>query len=220
MKQSGKNSTLFGFLLAFASVPFLLGQAAPPEDGSPAAQNPATSSSQTKNAGDSSIKPHDDSYVIGNGDVLAINVWKDADLSRTIPVRSDGKISLPLMGEIEATGKTPLALESAITDKLRSYITAPEVTVMVEQMNSKKFNILGQVNKPGAYPLTLSTTIMDAIAMAGGLQDFAKGKSIYVLRQKADGSQSRIDFNYKDFIKGKNPAQNIKLQPNDTVIVP
>jgi polysaccharide biosynthesis/export protein len=92
--------------------------------------------------------------------------------------------------------------------------------VMVEQLNSKKFNILGQIGRPGSYPLTLATTVMDAIATAGGLRDFAKGKNIYIIRPKPDGSQSRFDFNYKDFIKGKNPAQNIKLQPNDTVIVP
>jgi len=181
---------------------------------------PTAPSSQTQAETDAGTKPHDDSYVIGNGDVLAINVWKDADLSRTVPVRSDGKISLPLMGEVQAAGQTPLGLEHVISEKLRNYITTPEVTVMVEQVNSKKFNILGQVGKPGSYPLALATTVMDAIAAAGGLKDFAKTKNIYVLRQKPDGSQSRIDFNYKDFIKGKNPAQNIKLQPNDTVIVP
>jgi polysaccharide export outer membrane protein len=167
-----------------------------------------------------STKPHDDSFVIGNDDVLAINVWKEPDVSRSIPVRSDGKISLPLAGEIQAAGRTPLGLEREIASKLQNYISEPEVTVMVQQINSQKFNILGMVTKPGSFPLTNSATVLDAIALAGGFRDFAKKKSIYVLRQNADGTQSRISFNYKEVLKGQNPAQNIKLQPRDTIVVP
>lgn len=165
-------------------------------------------------------KPHDDTFVIGNDDVLSINVWKEPDISRSIPVRSDGRISLPLAGEIQAAGRTPLALEREIASKLQSYISEPEVTVMVTQINSQKFNILGQVTKPGAYSLVNSATVLDAIALAGGFRDFAKKKSIYVLRQNPDGSQQRIPFNYKEVLKGENPAQNIKLQPRDTIVVP
>jgi polysaccharide export outer membrane protein len=166
------------------------------------------------------VKPHDDSFVIGADDVLNISVWKEPDVSRVVPVRSDGKISLPLAGEVQAGGTTPRQLEKAIATKLQSYISEPEVTVIVQQINSQKFNILGQVAKPGAYPLTNGATVLDAIALAGGFRDFAKQKSIYVLRQGADGSQTRIPFNYKDVIKGKNVEQNIKLQPRDTVVVP
>jgi polysaccharide biosynthesis/export protein len=165
-------------------------------------------------------KPHDDSFVIGNDDVLAINVWKEPDISRSVPVRSDGKISLPLVGEVQATGSTPLKLEQEIASKLSSYISEPEVTVMVQQINSEKFNVLGQVTKPGSYSLTSSVTVLDAIALAGGFRDFAKQKSIYILRQKSDGAQSRIAFNYKDVVNGKHPEQNIKLEPHDTVVVP
>jgi len=165
-------------------------------------------------------KPHDDTFVIGNDDVLAINVWKEPDISRSIPVRSDGKISLPLVGEVQAAGRTPLKLEQDIAAKLKNYIAEPEVTVIVQQINSQKFNILGQVSKPGSYPLTNSPTVLDAIAIAGGFRDFAKQKSIYVLRQNPDGSQARMPFNYKEVVKGKNLAQNIKLQPRDTVVVP
>ncbi len=168
----------------------------------------------------SDSKPHDNSFVIGNDDLLLINVWKEQDLSRSIPVRSDGKISLPLVGELQATGRTPLQLEQDIAGKLRSYITEPEVTVMVQQINSQKFNILGQVSKPGSYSLALATTVVDAIATAGGFRDFAKQKAVYILRQTPAGGQSRIAFNYKDFIKGKNPGQNVKLEPNDTIVVP
>lgn len=167
-----------------------------------------------------SRKAHDDNFVIGNDDVLAISVWKEPELSKSVPVRSDGKISLPLMGEVQATGRTPLQLETEISSKLKSYITAPEVSVIVEQINSKKFNILGMISKPGTYPLGLPLTIMDAIALGGGFRDFAKTKDVYILRQKADGSEYRIHFNYKDFIKGKNPDQNVRIEPRDTIIVP
>ena len=165
-------------------------------------------------------KPHDDTFVIGNDDVLAINVWKEPDISRSIPVRSDGKISLPLAGELQAAGRTPLKLEQDIAARLKNYIAEPEVTVIVQQINSQKFNILGQVNRPGSYPLTNSPTVLDAIAVAGGFRDFAKQKSIYILRQNANGGESRLSFNYKDVVKGRNPAQNIALQPRDTIVVP
>ncbi|HYM74957.1 MAG TPA: polysaccharide biosynthesis/export family protein [Candidatus Dormibacteraeota bacterium] len=168
----------------------------------------------------SGTKPHDDNFVIGNDDVLAINVWKEPDISRAIPVRSDGKISLPLVGEVQASGRTPLKLEQDIASKLKNYISEPEVTVIVQQINSQKFNILGMVGKPGSYPLTNNATVIDAIAIAGGFRDFAKRKSIYVLRQNPDGSQTRLRFNYKEVIKGENLTQNVKLQPRDTIVVP
>ena len=164
--------------------------------------------------------PHDGTYLIGADDVLSVSVWKEPDLTRSIPVRSDGKISMPLIGEVEASGRTPLQLEKEISEKLRSFITVPEVTVIVEKINSKKFNILGEVGKPGSYPISVPTTIVDAIALAGGFRDFAKTKDIYVLRNEAGGAQKKIGFNYKDFVKGKNPAGNIALVPGDTIVVP
>jgi polysaccharide biosynthesis/export protein len=165
-------------------------------------------------------KAHDSQFVIGNDDVLAINVWKEPDVSRSVPVRSDGKISLPLVGEVQASGRTPLALEQEIAAKLKNYISEPEVTVIVQQINSQKFNILGQVQRPGSYVIANSTTVLDAIALAGGFRDFAKQKSIYVLRENADGTQTRLPFNYKDVIKGKQAEQNVKIQPRDTIVVP
>ena len=181
---------------------------------------PAPKVSSAQAADPSATKPHDDSFVIGNDDVLAINVWKEPDVSRSVPVRSDGKISLPLAGEVQATGRTPLKLEQDIATRLQNYIAEPEVTVIVQQINSQKFNVLGQVAHPGSYVVANSPTVLDAIALAGGFRDFAKQKSIYVLRQNADGSQIRIPFNYKEVIKGKNPEQNLKLQARDTVVVP
>jgi len=164
--------------------------------------------------------PHDNGFIIGNDDRLAINVWKEPDLTKTIPVRSDGKISLPLVGEMQAAGRTPLQLEQEIAVKLKDFITEPEVTVIVEQINSQKFNILGQVSKPGSYSLVSAMTVLDAIAAAGGFRDFAKQKGVYILRKSAAGSETRIPFNYKDVIKGKNPEQNISLEPRDTIVVP
>jgi polysaccharide biosynthesis/export protein len=168
----------------------------------------------------STSQPHDDGFIIGNGDVLAISVWKQPDISRSIPVRSDGRISLPLIGELQAAGQTPLRLEEQITSKLQPYLAEPEVTVIVEQINSEKFNILGRVTKPGSYPLANPTTVLDAIALAGGCRDFAKQKAIYVLRRNPDGTETRFPFNYQDVVKGKNTAQNITLHPHDTIVVP
>jgi polysaccharide export outer membrane protein len=189
--------------------------------GGAANSSPAHPDSKSEPAAASlpGAQPHDASFVIGNDDVLAINVWKEPDISRAIPVRSDGKISLPLVGEVQAAGQTPLALEKEIAEKLKNYIAEPEVTVIVQQVNSQKFNILGQVARPGAYVIANSPTVLDAIALAGGFRDFAKQKNIYVLRQGPDG-ESRLPFNYKDVVHGKNMAQNIRLQPRDTIIVP
>ncbi len=201
---------------------FLIGWAGAqtPEANEAGGQAPTAMASLTQPVKGATNKPHDDSFVIGNDDVLAINVWKEPDLSRSIPVRSDGRISLPLIGEVQASGRTPLKLEQEIAGKLQPYLEEPEVTVIVQQINSEKFNILGQVAKPGSYPITNSATILDAIALAGGCKDFAKRSSIYILRRNPDGSESRIPFNYKDVIKGKNMAQNIKLRPHDTIVVP
>ena len=170
--------------------------------------------------GTAAVRPHDNTYIIGDDDVLSINVWKEAEVSRTVPVRSDGKISLPLAGEVQASGQTPLQLEKLLAAKLQSFISEPEVTVIVTEIKSQKFNILGMVNKSGTFPLTSSLTVLDAVALAGGFRDFAKQKSIYVLRKNPDGGESRLPFNYKEVIKGKNMAQNIRLQPGDTIVVP
>jgi polysaccharide biosynthesis/export protein len=152
--------------------------------------------------------------------VLAINVWNEQNLTRQVTVRTDGKISLPLIGDVQAQGRTPLQLEMDLTDKLKNFVSNPQVTVIVQEIHSLKFNILGQVTKPGSYPLTAGTTIVDAIAAAGGFKDFAKKKGVYVLRPTLSGGETRYDFNYQDFIKGKNPKDNIVLKSHDTVVVP
>ena len=159
-------------------------------------------------------------YVIGAEDILSINVWKEQEMSRQVPVRPDGMISLPLLGDVKASGLTPLQLQDLLTTDLKKYISDPQVTVIVTQVNSLSFNVVGEVLKPGYYPLTRRMTVLDAIAMAGGFRDFAKVKKIYVLRTDADGKQVRLPFNYRNVIKGKNSSQNIELQPRDTLVVP
>jgi polysaccharide biosynthesis/export protein len=179
----------------------------------------AATSSAAATAPDLSA-PHNASYIIGTDDQLGINVWKEPDFTQTVPVRSDGRISLPLIGEVVAAGRTPLQLEQDIAEKLKAFLNNPGVTVMVLQMNSQKFNILGRVSKPGSYPLASTTTVLDAIAGAGGFLDFAKQKDIYILRQDKIGHQYRIAFNYKNVIKGIHPEQNIRIEPHDTIVVP
>jgi polysaccharide biosynthesis/export protein len=220
MFVGSSKSIRFGILFLASSIS-ILGQApnsGNTGDATAAKPNDATAPAQVETP--ATGKAHDATFIIGIDDMLSINVWKETDLTRTIPVRTDGKISLPLVGELQAAGRTPLQLEQDITSRLRNYITDPEVSVMVQQINSQKIDILGQVAKPGSYPLASADTVMDAIAAAGGLRDFAKKKSIYVLRKNPAGNESRFVFNYNDFIKGKNTEQNIKLDPHDTVIVP
>lgn len=160
------------------------------------------------------------SYVIGENDLLEVDVWKEKEISRQVPVRPDGKISLPLIGQIQASGLTPMQLQDNITEKLKQYISNPEVTVIVSDPRSHQFNIVGQVARPGTFPLSEAMTVLDGIAEAGGFRDFAKETKIYVLRPMPGGIRVRIPFNYKDVIKGKNLQQNVQLKPGDTIVVP
>jgi polysaccharide export outer membrane protein len=159
-------------------------------------------------------------YKIGVDDVLTISVWHEPDLSRTVPVRPDGRISLPLVGEIQAAGVTAPALEDQLKTALAKFVKDPELTVMVAEIRSQRVNVIGQVQHPGTFPLTQSTGVLDALAWAGGLREFAKKNKIYVLRTYADGRRTRLNYNYKAVLEGKKGAQDIILQSNDTVVVP
>jgi polysaccharide export outer membrane protein len=161
-----------------------------------------------------------DDFVIGTGDVLAINVWKEPDVSRTLPVRPDGKISLPLVGDVQAAGLTAKQLRANLEKALQAFIADPAVTVIVQEVKSQTFNILGDVQRAGTFPLTKPTTVLDAIALAGGFREWAKQTKIYVLRTGANGTQERLPFNYKQVVKGENLSQNVQLKPGDTIIVP
>jgi polysaccharide export outer membrane protein len=182
------------------------------------AANPAMVSDS--DTGKGAAAPVSEEFVIGPGDILAINVWKEAEVSRVVPVRSDGRISLPLIGEVQSSGRTPKQLEAEITKRLKDFVADPAVTVVVQEIRSQKFNVLGMVSHPGSFPLAKPVTVVDAIATAGGFRDFAKQKDIYVLRRDTAGKQSRFAFNYKEVIKGLHPEENIELQSGDTVVVP
>jgi polysaccharide export outer membrane protein len=162
----------------------------------------------------------DDDYVIGAQDVLAINVWHEPEVSRSVPVRPDGKISLPLIGDISVSGLTPRLLQNRLTKEFDSYIRKPQVTVIVQEVNSRKFYVIGQVEKPGTYPLATHVAILDALAMAGGFRDFAKVQQIYLLRLVPDGSRKRIFFDYKAAVNGKDTYRDIEIQTGDTLVVP
>jgi polysaccharide export outer membrane protein len=158
-------------------------------------------------------------YVIGPEDVLTVVIWREKDISGDVQVRPDGKISLPLLNDVQAAGYTPEQLRKQLTDAVAKYIEQPEVTVIVKAINSRKVYITGQVGKPGPYALTGTTNVLQLIAMAGGVLEYANSKNIVVMRSE-NGKSVTHKFNYRDVMQGKNLQQNIELRPGDTVIVP
>jgi polysaccharide biosynthesis/export protein len=180
-----------------------------------------TQNGAAMNARDAVQKPatQDPSYVIGAQDVLDIDVWKETELTRTVPVRPDGRISLPLLNDVQAAGLTPTQLAAEITANLKKFITNPQVTVIVSQINSQRVYILGEAARPGAYPLLPGMNVLQALSSAGGFTMFANMKKIYVLRQEG-GKQEKFPFNYKEVIDGKRPEQNIELKAGDQIVVP
>ena len=183
-------------------------------------QNPAPDAAKpVAPAASSPVAPNDPDYKIGPQDVLTITVWKEPDVSREVPVRPDGKISLPLLNDVDAAGLTPMQLASSLTESLKKFISSPQVTVMVKEINSRRVYVIGEVVRAGTFPLLPKMTVLQIVSSCGGFTQFANPKKIYVLRTK-DGKQTKIPFNYKEVVSGKNPEQNIELQPGDTVVVP
>jgi polysaccharide export outer membrane protein len=163
-----------------------------------------------------SVAPPD--YTIGADDTLHVTVWKEPEMSATLPVRPDGKISLPLLDDVQAAGMTPMELAASIKEKLKKYIADPHVTVVVTAMNSQRIFLAGEVAHPGAMGLLPKMTMLQALSSAGFTQ-FANLKHIYLLRTE-NGQQTKIPFDYKDVVKGNHPEQNIALKPGDTIVVP
>jgi polysaccharide export outer membrane protein len=187
----------------------------------PAAQSAATPAAPqaTSPAAPDAAKPVvSDSYVIGATDVISVTVFKEPTLSSSLPVRPDGMISMPLLGDIMAAGKTPVQLADEITTKLKKFIQDPNVTVVLAQMNSKKVYLIGEIGKTGPIDLTPGMTLLQAIATAGGLTPYANAKKIYILRGEA-GKQQKIPVQYKQALKG-DPSLNLVLNPGDTIVVP
>jgi polysaccharide biosynthesis/export protein len=158
------------------------------------------------------------SYLIGPEDTLHVSVWKEPELTATLPVRSDGKISLPLLNDVQAAGLTPMQLAASLQVKLKKYLDDPRVAVVVAQMNSQKFFATGEVQHSGALPLLPNMTVLQGLSSAG-LTQFANTKKIYVLRS-TNGVQQKLAVDYKHLIKGEAISQNIALKPGDTIVVP
>jgi polysaccharide biosynthesis/export protein len=163
--------------------------------------------------------PSDPAYVIGPGDLLDVSVWKEPDVSRAVPVRPDGKISLPLIDDVQAEGQTPLQLSALIAGKLARFLKEPQVTVIVTQINSQRVFVVGEVARVGAMALIPGMTVLQALASAGGFTPFADTKKIHIFRT-VNGKQLEFPFNYRDVLKGEKTEQNIKLEPGDMIVVP
>ena len=202
---------IFTLALVLAAATSLAAQQPPAANGKPAVPPAGV----TVPAG---VTPPPD-YVIGPDDVLTVVFWREKELSSEVAVRPDGKITLPLMNDIQAAGLTPEQLRDELTKAAEKYVEGPTVTVVVKTINSRKVFITGMVTKPGPYPLTGPTTVTQLIAMAGGLHEFAKKKDITILRNEG-GREVAYRFNFQDVMKRKNLKQNIELKPGDTIIVP
>jgi len=211
MRRRSLTTTAFGVLLATVSAA---------ASGQAPQASATVSAGATATATDTSIPRAQSGYIIGVDDVLSIMFWRDKDLSAPeVTVRPDGKVTLPLLNDVVAAGLTPDQLRDVVLEAARKYVEDPNPTVMVKEIKSRKVFITGQVEKPGPYPLNGSTTILQLIATAGGLRDFADGKNISVMRNQ-NGRPVVFDFNYQDLLKRKNLHHNIELEPGDTVVVP
>ena len=209
------STILSGFLLCFGLAAYAQTPAQTLTNDGSHSQPPTPAISESPLA-----SAPDRDYVIGADDVLAVNVWQEHELSQVVPVRPDGKISLPLVGELHVAGLTAWQLQDTIAQHLKEYLEHPQVTVIVQETKSQRFNVVGEVQKPGSFEFGHPLTIIDAIALAGGLRDFAQSKKMYVIRIAADGSREKIPINYNNLLKGKPSAQNIVLRSRDTVVVP
>lgn len=159
-------------------------------------------------------------YRLGVGDVVTVSVWKNEDLGAVVPVRPDGRITVPLVGEIAVAGKTPMEVQAMLTAKFREYVTAPAVSVVINQINSWKVYILGEIRAPGEFDIIRPTRLVQALAMAGGFTEFANKNEIVVLRGRSDGGEERMVLSVKNITSGKTLSDDILLRPGDTIIVP
>jgi polysaccharide export outer membrane protein len=181
-----------------------------------------TSGQKTESSAKSATTPqtfNDAEYKIGPQDVLRIDVWREEQLTRIVPVRPDGKVTLPLLNDVQAVGLTPMQLAGVLSEGLKKYINSPQVTVTITEINSRRIYVTGEVPRAGAFPLLPNMTVLQALTSAGGFTQFAKIKKIYVLRTES-GKQVKHPFNYKDVINGKKPEDNIRLQAGDVIVVP
>jgi len=212
-----KSWNILSVILLLAVCPSLLGQQSKDD-------HPVQVAAIHKDSGASpSAAPvdSDNSYSIGPEDVLSVTVWRQPELSTpAVPVRPDGKISLPLLNDVQAADMTPMRLAESITEKMKKYVSDPRVTVVVTSINSKRIYVLGEVVRAGVFPMVPNMTVLQALSSAGGLQQYANPKKIYVLRKEPGGKSRRIAFNYKRALRGGQTDEDILLAPGDTVVVP
>ena len=191
-------------------------QAAPAaQQAAPAAQQaPAPEAAKPAPPGTAKAAVDNDTYILGAEDVIIVRVWREQDLSGPHTIRPDGKITMPLIKEIQAAGLTPNKVAESITTALSKFVNSPDVAVSVEEVRSRRYFVDGEINRPGAYPLATPTTIFEAITLAGGFREFANKKHIIILR-----GDKRIKFNWSEVLKGKNLSQNINLENGDRIMV-
>ena len=208
---------IVGCVLLTLTSNMVLAQQAPPPQQPPtrpaSPQQPSTIEPPNKSVGQP-VDPN--KYVIGPEDILSINVWREPDLSGVVAVRPDGKITRPLIGEVQAAGATPAQLTKDLTEKFAIYVNRPDVTVVVQEVRSKKYYIDGLVNRPGEFPLVTPTRVFEALSKAGGFQEWANKGSIRIVR---NGGKEIFKFNYNDVTNGKHMEQNIELENGDHIIV-
>jgi polysaccharide biosynthesis/export protein len=212
-KESIVMKVLGSFVVAWSFLTFVVPPAQAQEN---MASNDATLSVARSVA---PAQPDPADYKIGPQDVLRIDVWKEEQLSRMVPVRPDGKISLPLLDDVQANGLTSVQLAGVIRDGLRKYMNNPKVTVTIAEINSRRVYVTGEVSRPGNFPLLPNMTVLQALSNGGSFTQFARSKKIYVLRTE-NGKETKFPFNYREAISGKHPEQNIILKSGDVIVVP
>lgn len=213
--------TIEGFFARTAAIVMVLAVtvgAQQKEKPIPAAPESTAATAANGSASTGKSATADPNYVIGAQDVLDINVWKEEQLTKSVPVRPDGKISLPLLNDVQAAGLTPTQLANNITESLKKFVTDPQVTVIVREINSQRVYLIGEVTRAGAYPLLPGMTVLQALSSGGGFTQYANTKKIYVLRSE-NGKQEKLPFNYKQALN-PDANQNITLKAGDTIVVP
>jgi polysaccharide export outer membrane protein len=222
-ERSVKTQRTYMILFAIAATAALSSPAFS-QGQSPRESSQPTQTASAKPAGDRPegvnppIKVGKD-YVIGPDDVLDVSVWKEQELTRSLQVRPDGKISMPLLGDVQAAGLTPGQLGQSVTERLKKFLTAPQVTVILTQINSQRVYVTGEVTRPGAYPVLPGMTVLQAITSAGGLTQFANGKKIFLMRDE-NHIQTKYPFSYKEVLDGRKAEENLPVKAGDTIVVP
>jgi polysaccharide export outer membrane protein len=211
IRAGGRNIGLLVLLIMLVGLPL----AVKAQSSAQGSQTPAAGA----DASAAQAAAADPSYIIGADDVLDISVWKEPDVSRSVPVRPDGKISLPLVSDVQAAGLTPSQLAADLTTRLKKFLNDPQVTVIVTAINSRRIYIVGEVARPGAFPLLPNMTVLQALADAGGFTTFANTKKIHILRM-INGKQTEFPFEYREVLEGNKTSENITLLPGDEIVVP